>query len=247
MIVVVIHCLVFISHLYLRMRSYARTMVILLGFSISAGLSFRRLVSVAALVVRPTHSRNLSLLSLASFASSHQDPSSSVVHSPASKSRRSMSSNNEVEKAKEAAASEADGAPSTIFDKIISGEISSDKIHEDDLCLAFRDVNPQAPVHFLVIPKNRDGLTQIRNAREDQKELLGHLMFVAQQLAQKECPGGFRIIVNDGKDGAQSVYHLHLHVMGGRQMGWPPGWSTHPNHFVDSFLGSLWRNNKNNP
>lgn len=130
---------------------------------------------------------------------------------------------NEVKKAQEAAALAADGAPPTIFDKIISGEWSSDKIHDDEHCMAFRDVNPQAPVHFLVIPKKRDGLTQLSKAREDQKALLGHLTYVAQQLGQQECPEGFRITINDGKDGAQSVYHLHLHVMGGRQMQWPPG------------------------
>ena len=128
-----------------------------------------------------------------------------------------------MEKAAAAAMMVADGAPPTVFDKIISGEWSSDKIHEDELCLAFRDINPQAPVHFLVIPKNRDGLTQLSKARDDQKALLGHLMYVAQQLGQKECPEGFRVTINDGKDGAQSVYHLHLHVMGGRQMAWPPG------------------------
>eukprot|EP00546_Thalassionema_frauenfeldii_P007619 CAMPEP_0178920000 /NCGR_PEP_ID=MMETSP0786-20121207/14756_1 /TAXON_ID=186022 /ORGANISM="Thalassionema frauenfeldii, Strain CCMP 1798" /LENGTH=132 /DNA_ID=CAMNT_0020594007 /DNA_START=564 /DNA_END=962 /DNA_ORIENTATION=+ len=129
----------------------------------------------------------------------------------------------EVEKAKEAAQLAADGSPPTIFDKIISGEWSSDKLYEDDKCMAFRDVNPQAPTHFLVIPKERDGLTQLSLAREDQKELLGHLMYVAKDLGKKECPDGFRIIINDGKDGAQSVYHLHLHVMGGRQLSWPPG------------------------
>jgi histidine triad (HIT) family protein len=132
-------------------------------------------------------------------------------------------SSDEVKKAQEAAELAADGSPPTIFDNIISGKWDSDKIHDDDLCMAFRDVNPQAPVHFLVIPKNRDGLTQLTKAREDQKPLLGHLMYVAQMLGQKECPGGFRITINDGKDGAQSVYHLHLHVMGGRQMEWPPG------------------------
>jgi histidine triad (HIT) family protein len=135
-----------------------------------------------------------------------------------------MSSSDEVQKAQDAAAAQVvDDAPLTIFDKILSGEWSSDKLHEDELCLAFRDVNPQAPVHFLVIPKVRDGLTQLTNARADQKELLGHLMYVAQKLGQQECPDGFRITINDGKDGAQSVYHLHLHVMGGRQMQWPPG------------------------
>ena len=83
-------------------------------------------------------------------------------------------------------------------------------------------VNPQAPVHFLVIPKARDGLSQLSLMREDQKLLLGHLMFVAQKVANDEGLGrtGFRTVINDGKDGAQSVYHLHIHVMGGRQMGW---------------------------
>jgi histidine triad (HIT) family protein len=122
-----------------------------------------------------------------------------------------MSTSDEVQMAAEAAKTVGDGSAPTIFDKIISGEIPSNKIHDDDLCIAFRDVNPQAPVHFLVIPKNRDGLTQLSKAREDQKALLGHMMYVAQELAQKECPGGFRIVINDGKDGAQSVYHLHLH------------------------------------
>jgi histidine triad (HIT) family protein len=133
------------------------------------------------------------------------------------------SSNDEVQKAQEAAAAAADTAPSTIFDKIVSGEIPSKLVYEVDLALAFRDVNPQSPVHFLVIPKKRDGLTQLSKAREDQKELLGHLMYVAGQVGQKECPQGYRITINDGVDGAQSVYHLHLHVMGGRQMKWPPG------------------------
>jgi histidine triad (HIT) family protein len=129
----------------------------------------------------------------------------------------------EVKKAQEAAALATDDAPPTIFDKLISGEWPSDKIHDDEYCMAFRDVQPQAPVHFLVIPKKRDGLTQLSKAREDQKPLLGHLMYVAQQLGQQECPEGFRITINDGKHGSQSVYHLHLHVMGGRQMQWPPG------------------------
>eukprot|EP00913_Durusdinium_trenchii_P024623 g23115.t1 len=93
----------------------------------------------------------------------------------------------------------------------------------DDRALAFRDVSPQAPVHVLVIPKVRDGLTQLQNAREDQEALLGHLLYVASRVGKDECPEGYRIVINDGKHGAQSVYHLHVHVMGGRQMGWPPG------------------------
>lgn len=135
-------------------------------------------------------------------------------------------SSDEVKKAEAAAvaASDADGAgPATIFDKLLSGEWPSDKVYEDETAFAFRDVQPQAPVHFLVIPKVRDGLTQLSKAREDQEGLLGHLLYVAQQVGKKECPDGFRIVINDGKEGAQSVYHLHVHVMGGRQMEWPPG------------------------
>jgi len=134
----------------------------------------------------------------------------------------------EVAAAKEAAiayklSSEDEAGPATVFDKILSQEWSSDKVYEDDLAYAFRDINPKAPTHILVIPKVRDGLVQLSKAREDQKALLGHLMYVAQEVGKKECPKGFRVVVNDGEDGAQSVYHLHLHVMGGREMSWPPG------------------------
>ena len=173
--------------------------------------------AVAAFSALPTSSA-------ATTTTSHNKASS--FHSSSILSLASMSSSNdEVQKAQEAAAAAAadDGGAPTIFDKIISKEIPADVIYEDDLCLAFRDIAPQAPVHFLVIPKVRDGLTQLSKARDDQKQLLGHLMYVSQDLAKKECPTGFRLTVNDGKDGAQSVYHLHIHVMGGRQMNWPPG------------------------
>jgi histidine triad (HIT) family protein len=91
--------------------------------------------------------------------------------------------------------------------------------------LAFRDINPQGPTHFLVIPKNKDGLNRLSSAREDHKGLLGHLMYTAQKVAHQEglVKDGFRVVVNDGAQGAQSVYHLHIHVIGGRQMTWPPG------------------------
>jgi len=111
----------------------------------------------------------------------------------------------------------------TIFDKIVRGDIPCKEVYQDDKVLAFRDINAVASVHILVIPKDRDGLTQLSKARSDQKELLGHLMYVAQELGSKECPNGFRVVINDGQDGAQSVYHLHLHVIGGRPMTWPPG------------------------
>jgi histidine triad (HIT) family protein len=133
------------------------------------------------------------------------------------------SSNDEVTKAQQAAALPTSDDTPTVFDKILSGEWSSDKVYEDETCLAFRDINPQAPVHIILIPKHRDGLTQLSKAREDQEGLLGHLMYVSQQIGNKECPKGFRIVINDGQDGAQSVYHLHLHILGGRQMTWPPG------------------------
>ncbi|XP_063632549.1 adenosine 5'-monophosphoramidase HINT1-like [Cydia splendana] len=109
----------------------------------------------------------------------------------------------------------------TIFDKILSREINADIIYEDDLCMAFNDISPQAPVHFLVIPKRR--IPRLQDAEESDKELLGHLMSVARALATARAPLGWRLVVNNGREGAQSVYHLHLHILGGRQMGWPPG------------------------
>ena len=123
------------------------------------------------------------------------------------------------------AAANATPNPSTptIFDMIVSGKIPCNKVYEDASVLAFRDINPQAPVHIVVIPKVSDGLTQLSNAREDQEAILGKLLYRAGQLGKAECPEGFRIAINDGKDGAQSVYHIHLHVLGGRQMNWPPG------------------------
>jgi histidine triad (HIT) family protein len=120
------------------------------------------------------------------------------------------------------AASADDNAP-TIFDKLLSGDIPSTVIYQDDVAFCFQDVNPQAPFHALVIPKERDGLTQLIKMQESQKEKIGHLMWVAQKVGQQHCPDGFRLVVNDGKEGAQSVYHLHIHILGGRQMQWPPG------------------------
>lgn len=110
----------------------------------------------------------------------------------------------------------------TIFTKIINKEIPSKIIHEDDKCVAFHDVSPQAPVHFLVIP--RLPIPMIQDVKDDDKELLGHLMVVAKKCADEQnLKDGYRIVVNNGKMGCQSVYHLHLHVLGGRQLSWPPG------------------------
>ena len=90
----------------------------------------------------------------------------------------------------------------TIFDKIVAKEIPATIIHEDDLCMAFRDVNPVAKVHFLVIPKNRMGLSQLSKANESHKDLLGHLMVTAAKVAAQEgLENGYRIVINDGKEG----------------------------------------------
>jgi len=126
----------------------------------------------------------------------------------------------EVSKAAAAAASKSSGGP-TIFDKIIGREIPADIIYEDDKCIAFNDVSPQAPVHFLVVPKTR--IDKLEDASADDIETLGHLMQVAGLLGKQRASKGFRLVVNNGKDGCQSVYHLHLHILGGRQLKWPPG------------------------
>ena len=110
----------------------------------------------------------------------------------------------------------------TIFGKILRGEIPTTFIHEDDKCVAFDDINPQAPVHFLVIP--RKAIVQLSSADDEDASLIGHLMIVARKLAKdKGLDNGFRVVVNDGPDGCQSVYHLHIHVLGGRPLKWPPG------------------------
>ncbi|KDP43155.1 hypothetical protein JCGZ_00088 [Jatropha curcas] len=142
-------------------------------------------------------------------------------------SRRSLfcttAINDEEASARAAAASAESGAP-TIFDKIITKEIPSSIVYEDDKVLAFRDINPQAPVHVLVIPKIRDGLTQLSKAEARHGEILGYLLYAAKIVAEKEgILDGFRVVINNGPSACQSVYHLHLHVLGGRQMTWPAG------------------------
>ena len=149
---------------------------------------------------------------------------SSVAHRRPVSIRTAMMASEEVAKAHAAALKRiADDELRTIFDKILSKEILSDAVYEDELVYAFRDISPQAPVHLLLIPKVRAGLTQIRRATEQHAALLGHMMVVASQLGDEHCPDGFRLVINDGKQGAQSVYHLHVHLLGGRQLGWPPG------------------------
>jgi len=117
-----------------------------------------------------------------------------------------------------------DTAEATIFDKIIRKEIPSDIVYEDDRCLVFKDINPAAPVHLLVIPKRREGLTQLRHSVQDHDYLLGHLLRVASEQGRAALgEGGYRVVINDGAGAGQEVFHLHLHVIGGREMGWPPG------------------------
>ena len=149
---------------------------------------------------------------------------SSVAHRRPVSIRTAMMASEEVAKAHAAALKRiADDDDRTIFDKILSKEILSDAVYEDELVYAFRDISPQAPIHVLLIPKVRAGLTQMRRATEMHTALLGHMMVVAGQLGDEHCPDGFRLVINDGKQGAQSVYHLHVHLLGGRQLGWPPG------------------------
>jgi histidine triad (HIT) family protein len=110
----------------------------------------------------------------------------------------------------------------TIFGKIVRREIPADIVYEDDLCLAFRDVNPQAPVHILIIPKQN--IPQLSAATYEDQELLGSLLFVARLIAERiGLSEGYRLVINNGKDGGQTVDHLHLHLLGGRALGWPPG------------------------
>ncbi len=111
----------------------------------------------------------------------------------------------------------------TVFGKILRGEIPADKVYEDDTALAFRDANPAAPVHILVIPKKH--IVNLYDAEEGDEELLGHLMLVAAKVAREQGleEDGFRLVANTKAGAGQSVFHLHLHVIGGRALSWPPG------------------------
>jgi histidine triad (HIT) family protein len=111
----------------------------------------------------------------------------------------------------------------TIFSKIIRREIPADIVYEDDQCLAFRDIHPQAPIHVLIVPK--EGLEGLQAVAPHHGPLLGHLLLVAARLAEQEgiAATGYRCVLNAGPDGGQSVDHLHLHLLGGRHLEWPPG------------------------
>ena len=112
---------------------------------------------------------------------------------------------------------------STIFSKIINKEIHADILFENDKILVFRDISPKAPVHFLVIPKKE--IRTINDINEEDRSLIGELFIVAKEIAKKEgiSEEGYRTIFNCNEHGGQTVYHIHLHVLGGRQLEWPPG------------------------
>lgn len=110
----------------------------------------------------------------------------------------------------------------TIFSKIIRKEIPADIVYEDDLTLAFRDVHPQAPVHILIIPKQP--IVSIAEATDADAALLGQLLLTVKRVAtQERLDKGYRVVINTGDDGGQTVFHLHLHLLGKRAMAWPPG------------------------
>jgi len=109
----------------------------------------------------------------------------------------------------------------TVFTKIINRELATDIVYEDEFCLAFKDINPQAPVHILLIPKK-----EIRSSDEIQKEdqaLMGHLMTVVPKITKLLGLSSYRLVVNTGEDAGQTVFHIHIHILGGRKLHWPPG------------------------
>ncbi|GAT35111.1 histidine triad (HIT) family protein [Terrimicrobium sacchariphilum] len=110
----------------------------------------------------------------------------------------------------------------TLFEKIIAREIPAQIVYEDDLSIAIRDINPQAPVHVLVIPKKP--IARVGEAQPEDQALLGHLLLTAAKVAKQEgLENGFRITINQGVDGGETVPHMHVHVLGGHSLSWPPG------------------------
>jgi histidine triad (HIT) family protein len=110
----------------------------------------------------------------------------------------------------------------TIFNKIIDREIPADILYEDDVCLAFRDINPQAPIHFLVIPRKE--IVSLADLSDEDEAIVGRCLMVASKVAADEgLEAGYRLVANTRDDGLQTVAHLHFHVLGGRKMKWPPG------------------------
>ena len=111
----------------------------------------------------------------------------------------------------------------TIFHKIMRGEIPAEKVYEDSMCIAIRDVNPISPTHILVIPKI--DIPKLSEIQESQKGILGHLLFVCAEIAKQEeiAEDGYRVVINSGEAAGQTVFQLHMHLLGGRDFSWPPG------------------------
>lgn len=109
----------------------------------------------------------------------------------------------------------------TLFEKIIAREIPATIVHEDAWCVAFRDISPQAPTHILVVP--RTPIPMLSQADDGHAELLGRCLLAASAVAAQEKLDGYRVVINNGESAGQTVFHLHLHVLGGRRMSWPPG------------------------
>lgn len=110
----------------------------------------------------------------------------------------------------------------TLFQRIADGEIPAELLHQDEHCVAFRDIAPQAPTHVLVVP--RRPIPRLGEAASDDQALLGHLLLTAAKVARElGLRDGFRLVINHGRDGGESVPHLHVHLLGGRALGWPPG------------------------
>jgi len=111
----------------------------------------------------------------------------------------------------------------TLFEKIIARQIPAEIVHEDECCIAFRDIAPQAPVHILVVPKRPIGRVGLAGAGD--RDVLGHLLLAAAQVARQEgiADTGYRLAINNGPDGGEAVPHLHVHLLGGRPLAWPPG------------------------
>lgn len=110
----------------------------------------------------------------------------------------------------------------TLFQRIADGEIPATFLHQDELCVAFRDIAPQAPTHVLVVP--RKPIPRVGEAAAADQALLGHLLLIAAKVARElGLKDGFRLVINHGRDGGESVPHLHVHLLGGRALGWPPG------------------------
>jgi histidine triad (HIT) family protein len=110
----------------------------------------------------------------------------------------------------------------TIFQRIIDREIPSQSVYEDEICYAFRDINPQAPTHILIVPKKP--IQRLAETSPMDQSLLGHLLLTAARIARTEkIERGFRVVINNGADGGETVPHLHVHLLAGRPLGWPPG------------------------